>query len=306
MTKQIVKRDGRIENFDQSKIYRAIKKAFISTRNSFDDTLIKNLVNKINDGIVEETISVEEIQDLVEKFLMENNYFDVARNYIFYRENRNKIRQYRYEIAKLVPSYNIYSILKEFQKDNTDLKYSLENLLIKYNNFDFFDLDEKGKLLSLVRSCDELCNGDALEWSYLGYRLFSLILNDILKENYKKFDCNSFKKRLNIYINKFLFSRDLLSYYDEKEIDLIEKSINKSRDRYINLSKFRNLFDNYLVKMNGNLIMSPQELFIFLAMQIEKKASNNKLENINKTYEAISKGEITLDNNFLLSLNKRN
>ena len=68
----------------------------------------------------------------------------------------------------------------------------------------------------------------------------------------------------------------------------------------------QNLFDNYLVKMNGNLIMSPQELFIFLAMQIEKKASNNKLENINKTYEAISKGEITLDNNFLLSLNKRN
>ena len=125
MDKKIIKRDGRIETFDDNKIHKAIKKAFLSTRNSADEEKINELIEQINSIICEDTVSVEEIQDIVEKVLMDNGYYDVVRNYILYRENRNKLRQYRYEISKLVPSYNIYCILKYFHRVYFEYKYYL-------------------------------------------------------------------------------------------------------------------------------------------------------------------------------------
>ena len=147
MDKKIIKRDGRIETFDDNKIHKAIKKAFLSTRNSADEEKINELIEQINSIICEDTVSVEEIQDIVEKVLMDNGYYDVVRNYILYRENRNKLRQYRYEIAKLVPSYNIYCILKDFQRENFESKYDLEKLFNKYQECSFIEMDEKERLV---------------------------------------------------------------------------------------------------------------------------------------------------------------
>lgn len=95
--KEIIKRDGRIEIFNKQKVVNAVKKAFVAV----DGTLTKAGVKKARrigkeiESIVlkrKETLGVEQIQDLVEDFLMATDRKDVARAYMLYRNDRNKER----------------------------------------------------------------------------------------------------------------------------------------------------------------------------------------------------------------------
>ena len=93
----VIKRDGRKVKFDTEKIKNAISRSFISVDQSITDEDAE-LVNKITDGISQfivknnKDLSVEDIQDLVEKRLMSSKRKDVARAYITYRNERTRLR----------------------------------------------------------------------------------------------------------------------------------------------------------------------------------------------------------------------
>ena len=94
---KVEKRDGSIVDFDTNKIFSAIAKAFDSLHMEKDDSIINLLVlrasadfqSKIQKG----TISVESIQDSVEKTLSESGYYLVAKTYILYRKQRENVRK---------------------------------------------------------------------------------------------------------------------------------------------------------------------------------------------------------------------
>jgi ribonucleoside-triphosphate reductase len=105
MASYIIKRDGRKETFNKQKIINATKKAFIAV----DGTLTKAGVKKIrrlakeaSDIIVsaDHAYTVEEIQDLVERLLMNTDRKDVAKAYILYRDERNKVRSRNSKLMK--------------------------------------------------------------------------------------------------------------------------------------------------------------------------------------------------------------
>ena len=79
---KVVKRDGRIVNFDRNKIVNAITKAMNSVGVT-DDNLANNIATEIEKRSSE--MSVEHIQDLVEEKLMASAYPSVAKAYILYR-----------------------------------------------------------------------------------------------------------------------------------------------------------------------------------------------------------------------------
>ena len=93
---QVLKRDGKTAEFDISKISAAMIKAFEAQGKQYHPTVINMLAlqvssdfeSKIKDGF----ISVEDIQDSVEKVLSDAGYADVAKAYILYRRHREKIR----------------------------------------------------------------------------------------------------------------------------------------------------------------------------------------------------------------------
>ena len=92
--KKILKRDGREVAFDGQKIINAILKAFIAVDGKVSDYAkekAKNIANFIEEKI-QKTMTVEEIQDLVEKGLMSTKRKDVARAYISYRNERTRKR----------------------------------------------------------------------------------------------------------------------------------------------------------------------------------------------------------------------
>ena len=117
MSITVVKRDGRLVPFDETKIILAISKAL---KCSPQDLVV--LINEITSQITQSKISVEEIQDLVEKALINHNYADAAKAYILYRNERTKRREARSDLNKTISS------LVSSEASDLDLKRENANI----------------------------------------------------------------------------------------------------------------------------------------------------------------------------------
>ena len=97
MFKKIEKRDGRIVDFDSSKITNAIAKAGKAT-GEFDKEVAEKLcirvVNFAQQAIVRDVPNVEEIQDIVEEVLLSSTYRKTAKAYVLYRDQHARIREF--------------------------------------------------------------------------------------------------------------------------------------------------------------------------------------------------------------------
>lgn len=114
---KIKKRNGDIVSFDKEKINNAVKKAFIQVKQKFDKCVVDNVLKYVYDGI-----SVEEIQDLVVKELM-NNHKDVAIVYQTYRTLRERDRNEYRDLMKVVDG--IYYVGSD---DNSNKPSHLRNV----------------------------------------------------------------------------------------------------------------------------------------------------------------------------------
>ncbi len=100
----IKKRDGRIVEFNRNKIVNAILKAFEQVDGEVNDYAIEK-ANNIANFIAKEQkhmLDVEEVQDLVENGLMSTRRKDVARAYIRYRQERERIRKWNTQMMDIV------------------------------------------------------------------------------------------------------------------------------------------------------------------------------------------------------------
>ena len=109
---QVLKRDGKVMDFDLSKINDAIRLAFEAQEKQFHPAIIDFLVLKVTADfepkIKEGLIAVEDIQDSVESVLVQAGYADVAKAYILYRKQREKLRNMKSTILDykdIVDSY---------------------------------------------------------------------------------------------------------------------------------------------------------------------------------------------------------
>ena len=95
----IRKRDGRLMPFDVNKISNAIKKAMTETKQGVNSELSEAIAHRVEEAVKKENqpVHVETVQDLVEFYLMDSERKDVAKNYIIYRNERNKSRALRQE-----------------------------------------------------------------------------------------------------------------------------------------------------------------------------------------------------------------
>jgi len=95
----VIKRDGRKTYFDRVRIYRAIKAAMEHVGH-VNDILAFRIAIEIEN--IQDTLTVEQIQDLVECKLMESDYKDVAKAYIIYRDGKDKIRREQQDFDRII------------------------------------------------------------------------------------------------------------------------------------------------------------------------------------------------------------
>ena len=131
----VVKRDGEVVDFNLVKISDAIAKAFTATQKSYNDEIISLLSLRVTsdfqDKIKGETISVEDIQDSVEQVLTQTGYTDVAKAYILYRKNREKIRNMKSTFLDYKEIVNSYVDELDWRvKENSTVTYSVGGLIL--------------------------------------------------------------------------------------------------------------------------------------------------------------------------------
>ncbi len=130
---KIQKRDGRLVDFDRSKIEKAVHKALTSTGQG-DGPIAKRVAQKVFSLISrrfkkDEIPKVEEVQDIVEEVLILENLVDTARAYILYREQRRRIRESQSALDETVEMVDKYIQELDWQiKENANMAYSLQGL----------------------------------------------------------------------------------------------------------------------------------------------------------------------------------
>ncbi|MBQ6603774.1 MAG: ribonucleoside triphosphate reductase [Eubacterium sp.] len=132
---QVVKRDGKVAEFDIKKISAAITKAFVAQEKQFHPTVIDMLALRVTSDfepkIHNDLITVEDIQDSVEKVLSEAGYADIAKAYILYRKQREKVRNVSSALLNYKDLVNDYLKINDWRvKENSTVTYSVGGLIL--------------------------------------------------------------------------------------------------------------------------------------------------------------------------------
>ena len=130
-----LKRDGAVVDFNIQKISTAIKKAFDASKTEYNDDIIDFIALKVtadfNKKIKDGKIAVEDIQDSVEQVLSQAGYNDVAKTYILYRKQREKIRNMKSTILDYKNVVDNYLKLNDWRvKENSTVTYSVGGLIL--------------------------------------------------------------------------------------------------------------------------------------------------------------------------------
>jgi len=132
---QVRKRDGKLVEFDLSKITTALTKAFNAKQIDYTADILNTLAlrvsadfsKKIKDGV----INVEDIQDSAEVVLIQSGYVDVAKSYILYRKQREKVRNIKSTIVDYKKVVDDYLKVADWRvKENSTVTYSVGGLIL--------------------------------------------------------------------------------------------------------------------------------------------------------------------------------
>lgn len=132
---KVIKRDGEVAEFDLNKVGSAIKKAFEATAMNYNTDMIDLLALRVTSDfqpqIKENAIGVEAIQDSVERVLVQVGYAEVAKAYILYRKQREKIRNMKATILDYKDIVNSYVKVEDWRvKENSTVTYSVGGLIL--------------------------------------------------------------------------------------------------------------------------------------------------------------------------------
>ena len=132
---EVVKRDGKVVDFNINKIADAIKKAFDATGTEYNDSVIDFLALKVSADFLPKIrdgkVAVEDIQDSVEAVLSRGGYENVAKAYILYRKQREKLRNMKSTYLDYKDTVNKYLHVEDWRvKENSTVTYSVGGLIL--------------------------------------------------------------------------------------------------------------------------------------------------------------------------------
>ena len=135
MVEKIIKRDDRVVDYDIDKIRNAIYKASKTIMDNKEAEEISNEISNMVDNRLNNDInnkiypSVELIQDMVEETLMDNGYTKVSKEYILYRNQREKLRNSEDAYKEVMSVVKGYIRLEDWKvNENSNMSYSLQGL----------------------------------------------------------------------------------------------------------------------------------------------------------------------------------
>ena len=296
---RIIKRDLSEVSFDISKIENAIYKAFISVGDEDKRVLSKKLAEEVLEIILKDkdessNITVEEIQDYVEKTLTKNKHYETLKSYILYREKRNALRKELNYFREYIEDEDLIEVLAKIQKDFTTEGYELDRLYRKFLSFvkPSSALNEKIELL--IKASSELTSKENPNWEYISARIYAYKIHREISHYEKEWHIVDFKSKIEVLTKANLYGEYILENYSSDDIDELEKYIDDSRDELFTYSSLDLVYKRYLIcDSHKKVIETMQEMFMGIAMHLAIP-EKDRVSFAKKVYDVLSNLKATV------------
>ena len=217
---QIIKRSGQAENYQPHKIKEAIRRAFSSTSESISEEILENLLKAVQDKLTPDVNwSVEQIQDLVERTLMEQGFYETAKSYILYRQKRFELRKERKLFLNDFPSNQLFeqedleNCFLKIQTDFSEDIYQLKILHSKFHSFFKPEMNLDDKFHALIKAAVELTTSEAPKWEFIAARLLSFQFHYHLKYEEEKRNIRNLYEKIFYLTEEGLYGDYILKHY---------------------------------------------------------------------------------------------
>ena len=295
----IQKRTGENVIFDEKKVEQALHKAYKGINKTPDLNIISTISKKIHEFALDKSqnnllLSVEEIQDMVEKFLMSNEEHDIAKSYILYRDKHSEMRKIIKNFKNLGYECEVINELRNIQSSYSQ-DYNLNHLFHKVRSFISPNMNHKKLLDILIRSSLELTSIECPKWEFISSTFLSIKIHNQVRLQNTKYNINNFYEKLVVYTKMGLYDKKLIESYSMEEILEISKIIDNSRNSLFNYSGLNLLFKRYLLRTFENIVVeTPQEMFLGIALHLATNEKNNRLEFVKSLYDILSQLKVTM------------
>lgn len=283
----VVKRTGEIVDFDSSRIKNAIMKAFNASKEKLNpaivDDIMTDIVLEIQDRFKDFYPNVENIQDIVEKHIVKKELYEVAKSYILYRSERQKIREQEKEkdIEKI-----LLGKLKIRKRDGRTVLFDINRLkdTIRRAAEGFKEVSVDTIAKESIKSMYDGIKTEEVEralilasvsyiekdpnYNYVSARLFmqklykeviGRSLSPEIKEIlYKESFIHSIKKG----VENGLFAKELLDF----DLVKMSRSLMLERDELFQYMGIQTLYERYFTKLGNKRLELPQSFWMRVAM----------------------------------------
>lgn len=290
---EVIKRDKTRQAYSREKIKQAIRKAFIAQGEAIDETLLTTITTAVETALPA-IVSVEYIQDQVEKQLMAHGCYPQAKAYILYREEHARLRHAIEELVALAQDVRLIPLFKQIRRDFPDPLYSLSTLLAKYRTLIKEDMDRDYAYQMLIRACVELVSREAPKWEFIAARFLSWQIDQSVDARMEQLDIHCFYDKLRYLTNEGLYGAYILEHYTRAQIEELEAYLDPSRDQLFTYSGLDLLAQRYLIRDHAHhLLEKTQEMFMGIAMHLSMEETQ-KVRRAKELYDVLSTLKVTM------------
>ena len=292
--KTIIKRSMAEESYSGDKIVRAMEKAFTSVGIVQDADLTADLLRQVEAEFADrDQAGVEEIQDAVERVMMANGCFDVAKSYILYREKRAEMRKIRETLVAEIGDENLLPVLDSIQSSYEH--YDLTRLEAKYIAMQKPDSTIDARLELLTKSAAELTTQEEPNWEKIAGRLLYYTFSRELKKTEENYGLTSFYEKLRYLTSEGLYGKYILESYSKKEIEEAFEFIDDERNNLYTYAGLDLLISRYLIHNRSHVVLeSPQEMYLGIALHLAMNEGEDRLTWVRKFYDIMSLHKVTM------------
>lgn len=294
----IRKRNGCAEPFLGEKIALALEKCFRAAGTGPKPGDAAGIVSAVRAQLEahEEMREVERIQDLVERQLMQRGYFDEAKRYILYREQRSGERRLVKELSELTGGSPSEPVWKGIARDFPQPLYSLEVLRRKAAGMEKEGGGSRTRLGAFIAAAEELTTAEAPLWEMIAARLLNFELRSGVREAEQRAGVTDFYSKISWLVSEGLYGGYILEHYSREEIARAAAFIDDGRDRLFSYPALSLLSKRYLIRPHDGSqpVETPQEMFLGIALHLAMKEKKDRLGWVKRFYSMMSRLQVTM------------
>ena len=290
------KRTGEVVPFQEEKILNAMKKAFSGQAQELDDRVLDEMLSVVLKRLPENGgLTVERVQDEVERVLMECGHYEVAKAYILYREKRAALRRVRADLAREVEDDALEDLLRQIQKDFEEEVYPLSALQLKFESFCKPAMTMEAKMEALTKAAVELTTVEAPKWEFIAARLLNHTFSKRNASRWTERGVKGLYEKLRYLTDKGLYGDYILARYSREEIDTAEGFLCPERDTLFTYSGLDLLLKRYVIQSRSREpLETPQEMFLGIALHLAMNEASDRMGWVRRFYDMLSRMEVTM------------